>query len=92
MNTDVELTILEKLEILEKNIEELKLNSQKVVPLVYSTKELAIVMGISLNYANKLMNYPDFPSMKLGGKWKVSKTALEEWLERNKWKKTIDLD
>ena len=38
------------------------------------------------------MNYPGFPSMKLGGNWKASKKSLEEWLDHNKGGKTLDLD
>lgn len=83
---DLMMVLLKKIEDLETIIKK-----PQVECLMYNTKELAMAMGMSVNYANKLMNYPGFPAMKVGGNWKVSKIALEEWLDKNKRRKEIDL-
>ena len=46
---------------------------------------------MSLNYAGKLMATKGFPSTKIGGAWKVSKKALDEWPEHSRWHE-IELD
>lgn len=80
MNDDLLLKLLEEIEALREEVKK-----REPEPLVLGTKELAQAMGMSVNYAGKLMADPKFPSMKLGGNWKVSRRALEEWLDRNKW-------
>lgn len=77
-----ELMVMKVLEIQNDILVERKKEDKL---LVYGTKELSEAMGMSINYANKLMNYPGFPSTKIGGSWKVSKKALEEWLDHNKY-------
>ena len=42
-------------------------------------KDLADLFSCSEKEAYKLMRRPDFPSLRVGGKWKVSSKALEEW-------------
>ena len=42
--------------------------------------DLMIILGIGKNSAYKLMKSPDFPSKKIGGLWKVSRNAFEDWL------------
>lgn len=41
--------------------------------------------------AGKLMATKGFHSTKIGGSWKVSKKALDEWLEHSRWHE-IELD
>ena len=80
MNDELLMRVLDEIAELK---EEVKKKEQE--SLVLGTKELAKALDMSLNYAGFLMNNPSFPSMKIGGKWKVSKKALEEWLDHNKW-------
>ena len=66
-------------------VKELRKEKEEPELILYGTKELATVMGISYNYGKKLMAHKSFPAIKLGGVWKVSKKALDEWLEHNRW-------
>lgn len=84
-NDDVMNALLEKMLELENEIKELRKEQEKTETILYGTKELAAAMGISYNYGKKLMAHKSFPSIKLGGVWKVSKKALNEWLEHNRW-------
>ena len=52
----------------------------------YTTKDLMEIFHIGKNKAYKLMNQRDFPSIKLGNKYLVSKSNLEEFLNRYKYK------
>lgn len=87
-NEEMVKTLLNKMENLEDEVKALR-SEQKT--LVYDTKGLAKALGMSLNYAGKLMATKGFPSTKIGGSWKVSKKALDEWLEHNQWHE-IELD
>lgn len=80
--------LLEKMENLERKMEEMR---EQDDVLVYDTKGLAKALGMSLNYAGKLMATRGFPSTKVGGSWKVSKKALEEWL-RHQEDHEVELD
>lgn len=80
MNDEILMKLLDEIAELKK-----ELKKKEPEPLVLGTRELAQTLGMSVNYAGMLMNNASFPSMKIGGKWKVSKKALEEWLDHNKW-------
>lgn len=51
--------------------------------LVLNKEELQKALGIGHNKALELLNRPDFPSFRVGRRWLVSKTGLEEWVEKN---------
>ena len=87
-NEEMVKMLLNKMENLEDEMKALR-SEQKT--LVYDTKGLAKALGMSPNYAGKLMAAKGFPSTKIGGSWKVSKKALDEWLEHNQWHE-IELD
>lgn len=72
-------TLHEKIDVLEKKLEEKNLE-----PLVYDTKQLAQVLGMSKNNAGILMANKSFPARKLGGKWKVTKDELDLWLRQTR--------
>lgn len=84
-NDELMNVLLEKVITLENEIKELRKGQEKPELILYGTKELAAAMGISYNYSKKMMAHKSFPAIKLGGVWKVSKKALEEWLEHNRW-------
>ena len=48
--------------------------------LTYSVKELAEIMGVSLNRAYDMTNIEGFPVIKIGVRKLIPKAALEEWL------------
>lgn len=81
-------TLIQKIENLEDEVKALRSEQET---LVYDTKGVAKALGMSPNYAGKLMATKGFPSTKIGGSWKVSKKALDEWLEHSRWHE-IELD
>ncbi len=82
MSEEMAKALLVKMEILEGEVKALRSERET---LDYDTKGLAKALIMSPNYAGKLMATKGFPSTKIGGAWKVSKVALEEWLARNRW-------
>lgn len=48
----------------------------------YSAEEAAKVLGVSKNTVYNLVRRADFPAFRLAGKWKISKTMLALWVER----------
>ncbi|GFI60891.1 hypothetical protein IMSAG049_00040 [Clostridiales bacterium] len=48
--------------------------------LTYSVKELAKVMGVSLNRAYDMTHIEGFPVIKVGARKLIPKAALEKWL------------
>ncbi len=54
------------------------------VDIFYTTKDLCHILRIGKSRANDLMKQKDFPSIKLGGKYIVSKSDLETFIQR--WK------
>lgn len=51
--------------------------------LVINKKELQKTLDIGHNTALRLLNRADFPSFRVGRRWLISKTGLEEWVEKN---------
>ncbi len=52
-------------------------------PVIFTTKDLQGILHIGKDRAYELMHASAFPSMKLGGKWLIEKSALESWLLNN---------
>lgn len=50
--------------------------------LVYTVKELAEVLSVSLTTAYALVNRADFPTARIGAKIVVPMDGLCEWLKR----------
>ncbi len=48
-------------------------------PVFYGTKDVAAFFGCSLPTARQIMSRHDFPLIKVGKNYKVSKSALEQW-------------
>lgn len=48
---------------------------------VLTAKELKVIMRCGINRAYDLMQSPAFPSIKMGGRYIVTASALSEWLK-----------
>ena len=53
----------------------------ETMPDVMDAKQLAQAMQISKAGAYNLMNSPDFPTLRIGGRKLVMKNELLEWLQ-----------
>ena len=50
--------------------------------MLLTVKDLQSLLNISRDLAYGLMHADGFPSMKIGGRYFVSRDALERWLQR----------
>ena len=50
--------------------------------MLLTVKDLQLFLNISRDLAYGLMHAHGFPSMKIGGRYFVSRDALERWLQR----------
>lgn len=50
---------------------------------VINTKELADILGISIDKARQLTRAKNFPAIKVGREKKIILAKLDEWLEDN---------
>jgi len=55
--------------------------------VMYTVKDLVGIFKFSLTQAYGLVKASGFPSVRIGGKYMVEKTALENWLDKNRGKK-----
>lgn len=55
----------------------------ETLPDVMDAKQLAAALRISKAGAYNLLNSPDFPTLKIGGRKLVMKNDLLEWLKRH---------
>ena len=53
----------------------------ETMPAVMDAKHLAEALQISRAGAYSLLNSPDFPTLRIGGRKLVMKTELVEWLK-----------
>lgn len=56
----------------------------ETMPDVMDAKQLAEALQISKAGAYNLLNEPDFPTLRIGGRKLVMKNDLMDWLERQK--------
>ena len=56
----------------------------ETMPDVMDAKQLAEALQISKAGAYNLLNEPDFPTLRIGGRKLVMKNDLIEWLEKQK--------
>lgn len=50
--------------------------------LVYTIKEAARALGVSQKVVYDLVHRADFPALMVGGRWKVSREMLAEWVKK----------
>ena len=55
-------------------------------PVMYTTKELQIILKCGSRTVYNLMHSKTFPSIKIGRKYFVEKNALDNWLNKSKRK------
>lgn len=60
----------------------------EALPDVMDAKQLAMALRISKSGAYGLLNSPDFPTLKIGGRKLVMKNDLLEWLKSHTNRKT----
>lgn len=53
-------------------------------PVFYGTADVAKMLKCSVPTAREIMRRTDFPLLKVGGKWRVLKTALIEWASKKR--------
>lgn len=51
------------------------------LPIVLDAKDLQRILPIGHNGSYALLNDPGFPSLRIGKKLMVSRTALKAWIE-----------
>jgi excisionase family DNA binding protein len=54
---------------------------RRATPEVYTVKEVAGLLGLSLGGAYALVTDGTIPAKKLGGRWVISKKRFHAWLE-----------
>jgi hypothetical protein len=57
--------------------------------IMYTVKDIRHIFKCGLKQAYELVNASGFPSIRIGGKILVEKSALESWLARNRGKRII---
>ena len=55
-------------------------------PVMYTTKDLQVILKCGGRTVYNLMHSKTFPSIKIGRKYFVEKNALEHWLNKSKGK------
>ena len=50
--------------------------------IAYSAPEVAQLLGISKSAAYNLMHREDFPSFRIGRRWLIQESCLNEWVEK----------
>lgn len=58
-------------------------------PVCVSVKEAARIMGVGKDVMYKLVKQPGFPSVKIGNKYVVRRSGLEEWLRIHQGKEVV---
>ena len=57
--------------------------------IIYTCKDIMKIMQIGRNAAYNLMKSPCFPSIKIGGTYRVSEEAFNKWLKTYEGKQVI---
>ncbi len=55
-------------------------------PVMYTTKDLQVILKCGSRTIYNLVHSKTFPSIKIGRKYFVEKNALENWLNKSKGK------
>lgn len=53
---------------------------------VYTTKEMMQILKFGKTKMNELLKSGEFPAVKIGGQYRITKTALEKWMSENEGK------
>ena len=58
------------------------MNQEKCEPFAVSAPEAARLLGVSKPTVYRMMNQPNFPAFKVGGRTLVSVDGLREWVRK----------
>ena len=53
---------------------------------VYTTKEMMQILKFGKTKMNELLKSGEFPAVKIGGQYRITKEALEKWMLDNQGK------
>ena len=59
-----------------------KIRNIDELPLFLSVSDVSSLIGISLGKAYELFHSEDFPSIRLGKRFVIAKTAFSEWMNK----------
>lgn len=57
-----------------------------VVIEIYTTKEMMQILKFGKTKMNALLQSGEFPAVKIGGQYRITKEALEKWMLENQGK------
>jgi excisionase family DNA binding protein len=60
------------------------LNNNATLTEFYTTEDIAKCLGCSIPTARQLFHRSDFPALKIGKNFKVSKSAFEKWVSERR--------
>ena len=50
---------------------------------IYTTKEMMKILKFGKTKMNALLRSGEFPAVKIGGQYRITKDALEKWMTEN---------
>ena len=53
---------------------------------IYTTKEMMQILKFGKTKMNELLKSGEFPAVKIGGQYRITKEALEKWMCENEGK------
>lgn len=53
---------------------------------IYTTKEMMNILKFGKTKMNELLRSGEFPAVKIGGQYRITKEALEQWMKQNEGK------
>ena len=54
--------------------------------VIYTTEEMRKILKFGKTKMNTLLRSGEFPAVKIGGQYRITKEELEKWMEKNKGK------
>ena len=60
---------------------EVQVNNNDLI--IYDTQDMMRILKFKKTKMNKLLNSGEFPAVKIGGQWRITKNVLEKWMEDN---------
>lgn len=53
---------------------------------IYTTKEMMKILKFGKTKMNELLRSDEFPAVKIGGQYRITQEALEQWMKDNEGK------
>lgn len=51
--------------------------------IIYNTDDMMRILKFKQTKMNQLLNSGEFPAVKIGGQWRITRSKLEQWMEDN---------